>query len=243
MAADFGFEDIALSTNGLLIKDIRSWRDAGLNRINFSIDTLDPDEFFKIAKSRDIKRVIDTVDDAIDAGIETKVNAVLLRSTNFGSTEQMIDWALARPMTLRFIELMPTALNMKFSEAERVLGTELEPLLRSRGLVPEVNPMRGPNLRGPASNWISAPGQIHKGKVGLINPMSKNFCDDCNRLRVTARGALRLCLFGQGEAPLLLDSAATVADSVRAVIDKKPERHNLEKNDIGNVSTFRTIGG
>ena len=246
MAADFGFEDIALSTNGLLIKDISTWRDAGLNRINISLDTLQPDEFFKIAKSRDVKKVVDIVDESIAAGLVTKVNAVLLRSINLGSAGEMMDWALERKMTLRFIELMSTGLNMKFSDTERVLGSELEPLLRARGLIPGIpaNAMdRTPNLRGPATDWASADGFQHAGKIGLINPMSKNFCDACNRLRVTARGALRLCLFGNGETNLVLESAETVAESVRSVIDRKPERHHLEKNDVGNVSTFRTIGG
>jgi len=240
LAADLGFEDIGLSTNGLLLKDVRSWRDAGLNRINFSLDAIDAEEFFQITKSRDVDRVINAVDEAVQAGIETKINAVLLRSINLKSAEAMIDWALARPLTMRFIELMPTGLNLGFSEQERVLGSELEPFLTARGLRPGAKGGVGPNLRGPATEWT---GGQHRGKIGLINPMSQNFCDDCNRLRVTARGALRLCLFGKGEAPLLLDSATTVAESVRTVIGRKPERHHLEDNDVGNVATFRTIGG
>lgn len=245
IAAEMGFEDIALSTNGLLIKDLIAWRNAGLTRINFSLDTLNPEEFFKLARNRDVNKITNAIESAVAAGIDTRVNTVLLRSINLNSVEALIDWALSKPIRLRFIELMPTHLNMKFSDQERVPNTEILPLLTQRGLVPAAKESTAfaVTLGGPATYWENGPNTNYRGKIGLISPLSANFCDTCNRLRVSARGALRLCLFGNGEAPLDLDSPESVAISVRAAIEKKPLKHSLEKHDVGNVSTFRNIGG
>jgi len=240
-ANELGYEKIALSTNGLLIRDLPKWRDAGLTAINVSLDSLNPDEFAVMAKSHDVERVLETIDAAIDAGIETKVNTVLMRSINGRAIEPLIEWALKLPITLRFIELMPTHLNRSFSSTERVSGTEIREILLAKGLSAEApGANAGPDLRGPAQVYTSPD---HVGRIGLIDPLSNNFCAACNRLRVTARGKLKLCLFGDSDLPLDLTSPESVAAGVRAVIHTKPERHHLESGEVGNVSTFRTIGG
>jgi cyclic pyranopterin phosphate synthase len=213
-----------------------------LTQLNVSLDSLDPTAFKAITKNAQLERILGVIEQAIDLGIEVKINSVLLRSVN-GTSEQiaaMIDWALARPVTLRFIELMPTKLNTSFAGGERVLGSELEPLLSQRGLE-RVNPRAGsPNLLGPSTNYSHS---VLPGRIGLINPMSCNFCDRCNRLRITARGELKLCLFGDKDHSIDLASPETVAAHVRQLISTKPERHHLEDGNFGNVSTFRTIGG
>jgi cyclic pyranopterin phosphate synthase len=241
LARKIGYEDIAITTNGILINDLKPWLDAGLTQINISLDTLDDDKFLALTKARGVPKLKKLIDEAAQSGIETKINAVLMRSKNGSKDEiaQFIDWALARRVTLRFIELMETKLNGSFAGSERVLGTEIEPLLRERGLAP-VTGRKAVRLAGPATEFQSA---THAGKIGLINPMSCNFCGDCNRLRVTARGALRLCLFGDSDQPLNLESPVAVEQSLRAAIGKKPEKHYLEDRNVGNVSTFRTIGG
>jgi cyclic pyranopterin phosphate synthase len=242
IARDLGFESIALTTNGLLIKNLKDWRAAGLSLLNVSLDSLDDDEFFKLTKNRGAKIVANLVDEACASGLEIKTNAVLLRSINGNekSITNMIDWAIARPMTLRFIELMNTGLNLSFAKEERVLGSEIEPYLIARGFSlnhPDRNKI---SVAGPSTDYFSAQ---HLGKVGLINPMSCNFCDRCNRLRITAKGALKMCLFGNHDIPLDTSSPINIESAIRASIGKKPERHNLESGDSGNVSTFRTIGG
>ncbi len=242
IARDLGFESIALTTNGLLIKNLKDWRSAGLSLLNVSLDSLDDEEFFKLTKNRGAKTVAKLVDDACASGLEVKTNAVLLRSINGNekTITDMIDWAIARPMTLRFIELMNTGLNSSFAKQERVLGSEIEPYLIQRGFSlnhPDKNKI---SVAGPSTDYFSAQ---HLGKVGLINPMSCNFCDRCNRLRITAKGALKMCLFGNQDIPLDMSSPESIALAIRASIGKKPERHNLESGDSGNVSTFRTIGG
>lgn len=241
-ARRLGYEEIAITTNGLLIGDVARWMDAGLTQLNVSLDSLDPVAFKAITSSAQLGKVLDVLEQAVDLGIEVKINTVLLRSMN-GAPEQiaaMIDWALARPVTLRFIELMQTKLNTSFASNERVLGREIEPLLQQRGLE-RLGPRAGrPNLLGPATDY--AHGTL-PGRIGLINPMSCNFCDSCNRLRVTARGELKLCLFGDHDHALDLTSPEALATHVRQLIGTKPERHHLEDGNVGNVSTFRTIGG
>jgi cyclic pyranopterin phosphate synthase len=157
---------------------------------------------------------------------------------SLANIEQLIDWAVARPMTLRFIELMDTGLNRSFAKTERVLGSEIEPLLAARGLTRTAH--LGIRLAGPATDYRHP--QL-PGGIGLINPLSCSFCSDCNRLRITARGRLKLCLFGDQDLPLDLSSASSVALNVRHFIDRKPERHYLDDGNVGNVQTFRTIGG
>jgi cyclic pyranopterin phosphate synthase len=185
---------------------------------------------------------MDAIDQACALGIDLKINTVLLRSQNGSEIKELIDWALARPLTLRFIELMPTKLNQSFDKAERVHGYEIEPLLLERGLTDRIDPAdrRGRSTRGPATIYRSA---LHKGRIGLINPLSCNFCDSCNRLRLGARGNVRLCLFAEQDIEVPKDSPESVEAFMRALIGLKEERHHLEDGDVGNVATFRTIGG
>lgn len=241
-ARDLGFESIAITTNALLIKNLNEWREAGLSLLNVSLDTLNEDEFFNITKNRNLKRVTDLVDEACSVGLEVKTNAVLLRSVNGHEKNicDMIDWAISRPMTLRFIELMNTGLNSSFAAQERVLGSEIVPHLMQRGFAAVDTNKDRISIAGPATDFFSS---AYPGKVGLINPMSCNFCDRCNRLRVTARGGLKMCLFGDNDVPFDLTSVESIADTVRSSIVRKQERHHLESGVTGNVSTFRTIGG
>lgn len=242
LARRVGYERIAMTTNGLLMPDLTPWIDAGLNQLNVSLDSLDPEKFHAVTGSREAAKVQKVIEDAARAGLTVKVNTVLLRSKNGDreNIEQLIDWALDLPITLRFIELMETKLNGTFAAPERVLGTEIEPFLAARGLTQEGWDQRAPDLRGPSTDY-SVAGR--PGRIGLINPMSCNFCSKCNRLRVTAKAGLKLCLFGDKDLPLDLESPEAVALNVRRLIDRKPERHHLEAGDVGNVSTFRTIGG
>lgn len=242
LARKIGYERIAMTTNGLKMTDVRPWIDAGLTQLNVSLDALDADRFAAVTGSRAVDQVIKVVEDAAAAGLLVKINTVLLRTKNGDRTniERLIDWALDLPVTLRFIELMETKLNGSFSTSERVLGTEILPLLESRGLDLEPVSQKAPDLRGPATDYQHP---TRPGRIGLINPMSCNFCSKCNRLRVTAKGRLKLCLFGDQDIPLALESAQAVALNVRRLIGTKPERHYLEDGNVGNVATFRTIGG
>ncbi len=242
VARRLGFERIAMTTNGLKMTDMAPWADAGLTHLNVSLDSLDPEKFHAVTGSHEAEKVRRAIEDGVRSGLSVKVNTVLLRTKNGDreNIEELIDWALGLPITLRFIELMETKLNGSFAGPERVLGTEIEPLLLARGMSQEGWDSRAPDLRGPSTDYAVA-GK--PGRIGLINPMSCNFCSKCNRLRITARGRLKLCLFGDQDIPLDLASPEAVALNVRGLIDRKPERHYLEDGNVGNVATFRTIGG
>jgi len=240
-ARKIGYEEIAMTTNGLLIKDLQPWIDAGLTSINISLDTLDQKTFTQISKTGDITKVIKLVEEAAALGLNVKINTVLQRTIN-GSQEQiesLIDWAKDLPITLRFIELMDTKLNSDFSKSERVLGSEILPLIEKRGYVP-LQSKTGIDLLGPATDHRDPNGP---SRIGFINPISCNFCDACNRLRVTAKGNLRLCLFGDHETEIDLNSPVEVAKTVMQALGSKPKQHYLLDGNMGNVSTFRTIGG
>ena len=258
LARDLGYENVALTTNGIRIGDVRAWRNAGLTHLNISLDCLDADLFRDLTGSREVGRVTAVVDDAVAAGVQVKINTVLMRSKNGQPqhVEALLDYALARPVDLRFIELMDTGLNRGFAAAERVLSTELMDRLTSRGLTPEGQqgasaPPMAPYLGGPATyfrapsetgEWVDR-GFHPRARVGLISPLSCNFCDACNRLRVTAEGRLKLCLFGDHDHPLDLTDARAVATGVRGLMSDKPLAHRLSDGHVGNVATFRVIGG
>jgi cyclic pyranopterin phosphate synthase len=245
LAHSLGYEEIAMTTNGLLMGDVGAWTSAGLTHLNVSLDSLDANIFQDMAGSRQIEdalKVRETIESAVASGIKVKVNTVLMRSRNGRETNirALIEWALGLPLTLRFIELMDTKLNATFAAGERVFGREIEPILHEYGLSQVVRHRQNTFLGGPATEYGS---KVHQGRIGLINPLSCNFCNDCNRLRVTARGGLKLCLFGNEDIPLDLTSPESVASVVRRVISQKPEKHYLEDGLVGNVATFRTIGG
>lgn len=238
-AKQLGYEEISLTTNGLLINNISPWIDAGLTSINISMDSLNPRTFAAMTRSSEHPRVLDLIESSAAAGLTTKVNTVLLRSQNGHEAADLIQWASERPITLRFIELMPTGLNQSFHNAERVSGEEIALVLASLGYALGQT-ASSVHMRGPATVYEHT---AKPGKIGLINPLSCNFCDACNRLRITAQAKLRLCLFGKNEHPLDLSSPAALEMQMRALISKKEERHHLNDEDWGNVATFRTIGG
>lgn len=237
-ARQCGYRKIALTTNGILTRDLKTWAAEGLNQINVSLDTLQSKTFTTITGSSKHALVMKTIDQAMEEGLQTKVNTVLIRGQNDQEVRDLIRWALNRPLRLRFIELMPTNLNAKFDQGARVLNTEIEPILLEQGLKPQSSSTD--LMRGPEKVWASP---SFRGTIGLINPFSRNFCASCNRLRVTAKGHLRLCLFGEGNLPLPLTNSAALEQAVRDKIELKPEKHHLEDRNWGNVETFRTIGG
>lgn len=241
MAQKLEFGEISLTTNGLLIKDLKEWRRSGLTSINISLDSLEEKIFQEITGSAHLKKVLSTISEALQIGLKTKINTVLMRSINGNpkSIKQLINWAKLLPITLRFIELMPTDLNRSFAKDERIIGAEIEQILNDLGFSPLKKELSSLHS-GPASEWDHP---NFPGKIGLINPLSCNFCAKCNRIRIRANGHLKLCLFGATDIPLPLDSAKNVESTIRKVISQKPEKHLLNQNVSGNVATFRTIGG
>jgi len=165
---------------------------AGLSGVNISLDSLDPERFRDITRGGDLRGVKDGIDAAIAAGLEVKLNTVALRGVNDDELGAIVDWAWDRGITPRFIELMPLGEGAKISDAF-VSASDVIALLGERV---EREATSEPVLgRGPA-RYLPRRGDASR-RVGVISAVSQSFCDGCNRIRMTGRGDLRVCLASQ----------------------------------------------
>jgi cyclic pyranopterin phosphate synthase len=245
IAAIPGIDDIALSTNGLLLKEqIPELAAAGLRRINLSLDTLRPDRFETIARRPGLELVLGGLDAAIAAGLmPVKINCVVMRGSNDDEITEFAKLTRDRPVFVRFIEVMPVHENVGLQRDTYVSSTEvLERVAEIEELVPHV----GPAGNGPA-RYFAFPGA--PGAVGVISPLSHDYCDRCNRVRLTADGRLRLCLFGDHALDLRtpLRSGASeqeLAALMRSAMLIKPARHHLRLGETSSrMRAFSEIGG
>lgn len=189
VAAIPGIRHVVMTSNGHILADLaRQLADAGLTQINVSLDTLDPDRFRQLTIRGDVARVIAGID-AARAHIPVKINAVALRGVNDGEIPDLCEWAWDRGVVPRFIEWMPLSDGV-FYHGERVVpAAEIRARVEARcgELVPD--PRSG--VVGPARYWRVAGTDR---KFGVISAMTEHFCDDCNRVRLTATGDLHTCL-------------------------------------------------
>ncbi|MCO5143785.1 MAG: GTP 3',8-cyclase MoaA [Oligoflexia bacterium] len=237
------FQTIALSTNGHNLDRLaKPLREAGITAINVSLDSLDSSQFQSITGSKRFDSVRDGIETALDCGFASiKVNAVLLRDITDLEIPQFFEWVRTRPISVRFIELMKTGKNGNYFKKHHISCGEIQLELRKRGWkVKKRN-----DLGGPAVEYYHPD---YKGTIGLIAPYSEDFCQTCNRLRVSARGNLRLCLFGEEDYSLrkhLIDrnSPVLVASAVRSLIERKPATHYLKEGKYGNTWNLASIGG
>lgn len=238
-------EDISLSTNAILLPRFATeLRLAGVDRVNISLDTLRRDRFEEIARrpARLFDETMKGIEAAERAGFSPiKINTVLLRGLNDDEVVEFARMTRTRPWHVRFIELMPVGENLHL--ADRFIGTDevLTRLLEIDELLPD----EGPIGNGPARyyRFAGAPGS-----VGVITPLSHNYCDSCNRLRLTADGRLRTCLFGTHEVDLKtpLRSTGSVREQVEAALQDKPERHLLvlgSDSGSGGLGALSQVGG
>ncbi len=242
LAALPGLDDLALSTNGTELPRLaRPLRDAGLERVNVSIDTLDGERFHQITRRDDLEKVWSGVEAALEAGLDpVKLNCVLMADHEPEDLDRLVDLSLERPLSVRFIEMMPTASN-EHLQPDRFRSCDWlrERIERRHGALEPADPAR---RTGPAKAFRIAGAT---GSVGFITPLSHTFCKDCNRLRLTARGELRLCLFADHVHPLrhLLEDRTALEDEILRVLADKPEEHMLTAGDYGNLASFMEIGG
>ena len=238
-----GIEKVATTTNGFnLIKNARHWFAAGLNGINVSVDSLDAKTFHLITGKNIFQKVIKGVSAASSAGFQqVKINSVLMKGLNDDNLELFIQWIKKQPIQLRFIELMQTEDNSVFFNQHHISGQAIKDKLLKAGWIQKV-PL---SHDGPAQVFTHSD---YQGEVGLIMPYSKNFCDSCNRLRVSSVGRLHLCLFGEQGIDLrdLLTSPADKeklkARIVAALADKKSS-HYLGLGEMGGTPHLASIGG
>jgi cyclic pyranopterin phosphate synthase len=238
-----GIERIAMTTNAYrLAKNASAWKDAGLNAVNVSLDALDADSFQRITGDRRFDAVMAGIDQALAVGFDSvKINTVLLRELNDDQLPVFFEFVRERPVSLRFIELMQTGDNQTYFERHHVPGGSIRDRLAADGWKPVT---RGP-AAGPAVEYAHPD---YAGRIGLIAPYAKHFCDGCNRLRVTSRGALKLCLFGNGSTdlrPLLSHDHQNSAlkSHIMSALFEKPPTHLLHHGLVGDTPHLASTGG
>ncbi len=243
-----GIVNLALSTNGTeLARLAPALREAGIDRVNISLDSLDPERFREITRRGGFEQVWAGVEAALAAGFDpVKLNAVLLDESSLADVDRLTALTLERPLHVRFIEMMPTAAN-RHPGVDRVpTCDEARARIEARhGVLSALTEEEAGPRTGPARAF-RIPGA--RGTVGFITPLSHTFCADCNRLRLTARGELRLCLFAERNYPLrhLLagpDSGVAIEAEILRVLRDKPAEHLLRQGSSGNLASFMQIGG
>lgn len=219
-------EDLSLSTNAVLLDDqADALRSAGIQRLNVSLDSLRPDRVDEIARRPgSFPKIMAGLDAAERTGFAPiKINVVLIRGQNDDEIEDFAEITRERPWHVRFIEMMPTGANLDLSAKQFVSCTEA---LRRIEEIDALEPVDGPFGNGPA-RYYRFPGA--PGTIGVITPMSHNYCDRCNRMRLTADGHLRPCLFGSIQTNLRdpLREGDDLVPYIARTLDIKPERHHL----------------
>jgi len=237
-----GIDDIALSTNGVKLPDFASqYRDAGLDRVNISADSLRPERIAAIAR-RDLG--FDPVASALAAeraGLSpVKLNVVVMRGINDDEIEDFARLTLERSWHIRFIELMPVGSMREITWDHVVPSDEILARIEALG---ELRAADSPERSNGPATYFRLAGAI--GSVGVITPMTHTYCASCNRVRLTADGRLRTCLFGDHEVSLrdALRSGKPVGDAYRAALREKPLEHELLQMRVGGLRALSQIGG
>ena len=235
-------DDIALSTNGVRLPALAAeLRAAGLDRVNLSADSLRPDRVVEIAR-RDLRFApVQAALAAERAGLSpVKINVVVMRGINDDEVEDFARLTLDHPWHVRFIELMPVG-ELRELTWEHVVPSEevLARVARLGVLLPDAGPALG---NGPASYYRLAGGA---GTVGVITPMTHTYCGTCNRVRLTADGRLRTCLFGDHEVNLrdALRAGEALEPLFRRALAEKPQAHELLQMRVGGLRALSQVGG
>ena len=245
LAAVDGVDELAVTTNGFLLdRDAAALVAAGVDRFNVSIDSLQKDRFYELTRRDALDRVL--------TGLETlarhpeahpiKVNAVAIRGFTEHELPAFVEFARRNPYEVRFIEFMPLDADRAWSPGDVLTGEEI------RAAIDRICPLE-PMPREPSSTarvWRFADGG---GKIGLVSPVSEPFCGDCNRIRITAEGRLRTCLFSLGETDLQGPMRSGAGDDdleelVRDAVWRKELKHHVgEPGFIQPRRTMSAIGG
>jgi cyclic pyranopterin phosphate synthase len=237
-----GIEDIALSTNGVRLPElVELYADSGLDRVNISADSLQLDRIRAISRRNLDFDPVSSATAAARAGLSPiKLNVVVMRGINDDEIPDFARLSLDEPWHIRFIELMPVGGLRELAWEHVVPSDEVLDRIGSLGeLTPDPGPARG---NGPAK-YYRLPNAA--GTVGVITPMSHTYCGSCNRVRLTADGRLRTCLFGEHSVNLRdpLRAGEPIAPLYLAALDEKPLEHNLLQMKVGGLRALSEVGG
>ncbi len=227
LAAIDGLEDLSLTTNGILLADqADDLRRAGLQRINISLDTLDEAVFRQITRREGLDKTLAGIDAAIACGFPSvKLNTLAIRGITEKELVRLVDFALDRDVTMRFIEFMPLDGDRAWKSENVLSGDVLLSILREH--FGEVTAIDRADPSQPAEEFL-----VNGGRIGIIRSVTAPFCGSCNRLRITADGAVRNCLFAQTETPLrdLMRGGATddeLLAEIRRCLMAKAASHGI----------------
>lgn len=190
-----GIEEVALTTNGVLLANqAQALKDAGLDRINVSLDSIDREIFQQITRRDELPRVLEGIQAGQEAGLPIRLNALAIKGVTESQIVPLAEFALQRGLTLRFIEFMPLDFDRNWSEEQVLTAPQI--LTRIADAFGPLVEASRPDPAQPSRDYLYAEGQ---GRLGVIHSVSQPFCSQCNRLRLTAEGKLRNCLFSQRE--------------------------------------------
>ncbi|HEY1597770.1 MAG TPA: GTP 3',8-cyclase MoaA [Thermoleophilaceae bacterium] len=240
-----GLEDLSLTTNGYLLeRDAAALVEAGINRVNVSIDSLARDRFFQITRRDSLAQVLRGLD-ALARHPEVhpiKVNAVAMRGFTEEEAIPFAEFARTTAFQVRFIEFMPLDADQAWTPDQVLTGEELRQIIHAA--FPLEEQPREPSATARVFRFADG-----KGEIGFINPVSEPFCSDCNRVRITAEGKLRTCLFSMHETDLRgpLRSGASDSELVEIIRDavwRKELKHHVGERGFRQPSrTMSAIGG
>jgi cyclic pyranopterin phosphate synthase len=229
-----GIRDIALTTNGILLADqAQALKDAGLGRLNISLDTLEPDTFFRISRREGLAQVLEGIFAAQQVGFhKMRLNAVAIRGITEPEIVPLGQFARRHGLEMRFIEFMPLDAEANWDDQQVITGEQIRAAL-AEGIGP-LNPLPVEDPSQPATDYEFADGL---GRIGFINPVSQPFCSHCNRLRLTAEGQVRNCLFSieEWDARRLLRGGASdedLAALIRASVGAKKAGHGINSDQF-----------
>ena len=240
-----GLEDLSLTTNGILLaQHAERLRDAGLKRLNISLDTLSEQAFQKISRRSGVDKVIEGIDAAIAAGFESvKLNTIAICGISEGEVISLLEFARQRNVCLRFIEFMPLDTDRAWKQSDVLTGDDLLGMIGDH--FGSIRELQRPHASQPAESFSMEDGY----QFGIIRSVTAPFCQACNRLRITADGSVRNCLFSTEETSLrgALRGGAT-DDDLLALIQKcvlaKKAGHGIDKPDFAQPDRpMYSIGG
>ena len=241
-----GVHEIALTTNGILLAEqAQALRDAGLSRVNVSLDTLDEERFFQISRREGLDAVLRGIFAAKEAGFrKIRLNAVAIRNLTEPDVVPLARFGREHGMEMRFIEFMPLDADGQWDSSQVLSGARIREIIEES--IGPLVPLDVVDPSQPATDYAFANGG---GQIGFINPVSQPFCGDCNRLRLTAEGQIRNCLFSTEEwdARALLRGGGTddeLAELIRTSVGAKRAGHGIDSDQfVKPARAMYQIGG
>jgi cyclic pyranopterin phosphate synthase len=238
-------KDLSLTTNGILLKEFaQDLRNAGLKRVNISLDSLEKERFFQITRRNDFKRVWAGIEEALKVGLSpVKINMVAIQGLNDDEIESFAQLTLHLPLHIRYIEYMPSGNGEEWTQSDILTIPKIKDRLEK---IAKLIPISSGEWDGPAKRF-RIDGAI--GEIGLIGAVSSHFCQECNRIRLTPDGKIRTCLFSDEEIDVkeLLRNGGSEQDlkeQLLVALKKKPERHLINTHPFKKCQrNMSAIGG